>query len=801
MGDAGGVVEYRDRRARRVFAAASHAAAPAWLPVEVAWITYEAGDGEPLLRELYITNFAVHFRRNHGAVLLLTEILIGAAATGPVLADMVTPTRIEIDRRAELTNADESITVEAGARFPRLVELRPRRGDAWFNRSPDVLPDHVEVDGVGRAVNWRLDRAASRLGPQSIRLVYRADSPRLKLVWRWSARARHGPMEHDFSIENLGGATIWLPLLPSIRFDWRVDAGTALRRFWVEKGADTPSADGTHDDALLDGDVWNGTSSTYARPLPGKPREMIPYVFVRARHADSDGRGWYLGIEFSGRTHIALQRSADSLRGEAGLDPEPGPYRTRLLPRQRFATPTIFLGAAAGGPDGAGNALRRWVRAVLGNPSTLRNPAYPLLVSNSWGSGMAVDDALARRMISDASSLGLDMFHLDAGWFRGVGDWRADPAKFPHGLATLSSFAHRLGLKFGLWVDWTQAGVSTGAGALRVDDPARRDWLIADPPTGWKHTEEFKGITIDLGLPAASRWSAAEIERIVTENRVDMLEHDGYLVAQGSSRTDHPAAPPEPGTLRIYEDSGYVWVDGSNSTDVSYHATRAYYAIYEQLRRRHPGLLLELCNDGGRMVDFGSAAHGDYFSITDTYDPLSNRRAFFDASYVLPPAMLETYVEKWPAPRIENLRYMLRSGMLGWFSLMLDARRWRPDERAAARAEFALYRTALRPLIREADLYHVSERPDGVHWDGMEYYSARRRRGVLYAFRGAANDQPTHRFRLRGLDPRRRYRLRFHDLGAAGNLLVPGKTLMETGLELTLPEPLSSELVFIAPEP
>ena len=76
---------------------------------------------------------------------------------------------------------------------------------------------------------------------------------------------------------------------------------------------------------------------------------------------------------------------------------------------------------------------------------------------------------------------------------------------------------------------------------------------------------------------------------------------------------------------------------GVNSTDVSYHAVRAYYDIYEQLRREHPGLLFEICNDGGRMVDFGSAAHGDYFSITDTYDPLSNRRAFYDTSYMLAP--------------------------------------------------------------------------------------------------------------------------------------------------------------------
>ncbi len=100
------------------------------------------------------------------------------------------------------------------------------------------------------------------------------------------------------------------------------------------------------------------------------------------------------------------------------------------------------------------------------------------------------------------------------------------------------------------------------------------------------------------------------------------------------------------------KDQGSYFVESSNSTDVSYHAVRAYYDIYAKLRAQHPSVLLEICNDGGRMVDFGSAAHGDYFSITDTYDPLSNRRAFYDASHLLPAAMLEAYVEKWPAPDI-----------------------------------------------------------------------------------------------------------------------------------------------------
>jgi hypothetical protein len=695
----------------------------------------------------------------------------------------------------ELASADTAIAVEAGEHAPRLTTLKARGATLWSNRAEESLPEHVEIHGSAQPLVWRLDRSASHFESKKIELVYFTDSPRLKAVWQWRVRASHGPIEHTISIQNLSDETVWLPLQPSLRFDWEVDPKSALERFWVEKGADTPSSQGTHLDALHGGDTWQGSSSTYARPVADEPREMIPFLLV-----DEPGdarRGWYVGIEFSGLARITLQRDGASVRGEAGLNPAAGPYRTRLSPGGTFATPTIFLGAFAGGPDGAGNILRRWVRAVLNNPRVLRNPSYPLMVNNSWGSGMAVDEGLAHRMITESARLGLEMFHLDAGWFRAVGDWRADPAKFPHGIASVADFAHRLGLKFGLWIDWTQAGTSREAGALNVEDAATRDWLIADPPANWAHSEPFKGITIDLGVPAAKVWAARELERIVSDYHLDMLEHDGYLVAQGSSRADHPAAPPEPATLKVYEDSGYLWVEGSNSTDVSYHATRAYYDIYEQLRARHPTLLLEVCNDGGRMVDFGSAAHGDYFSITDTYDPLSNRRAFYDASYVLPPAMLESYVGSWPAPRIENFRYALRSGMLGWFSLMLDTSQWSPEQRTEAQLQFALYKSALRPLIREADLYHVAQRPDGANWDGVEYYSGRLRRGVLYAFHGTATDQPTHRFRLFGLKPGGRYRLKFQDRGAAANLVLTGRVLMQVGVEVTLALPLSSELIFL----
>jgi hypothetical protein len=651
----------------------------------------------------------------------------------------------------------------------------------------------VEVSGNTRSLDWRFQPAASEANRTLVRFVYDSTSPHLRLTWEWRVGAAPGPLEHSIRIENLTGGEIWLPLQDSFRFDFSISPEQELKQFWVEKGASAPSAEGTHTLLVEEGHRWLGTSSTYAHPAKGEPREMIPYLLVE--RTDAREMGWFLGLEFSGRTQITLRRNGDSLAGEAGLNPAPGPYRTRLAAGEAFETPVVFIGAFEGGPDGAGNLLRRWIRAALNNPLTLRNASYPLLVSNSWGTGMAIREQQAHHMIQDAADLGLEMFHLDAGWFRGLGDWVSNPEKFPHGVESVADYAHKMGLRFGLWTDWTQAGDSAYPGALNVHDLKVRDWLTTDPPADWKKQEEFKGVTIDIGYPPAREWAAARVAKIIRDFHLDMLEHDGYLVAQGCDRPHHPHAPLDSAGAKRYMDEGFPWVEGSNSTDVSYHAARAYYEIQATLRRQFPALLLEICNDGGRMVDFGSAAHGDYFSITDAYDPLGNRRAFYDASYVLPPAMLETYVEKWPTPRIENFRYMLRSGMMGWFTLMQDSTNWTAEQHDVARAEFALYKSKLRPLIRQADVYHVSDRPDGVHWDGMEYFDPATKRGVLYAFRGSTEEDGNHVFRLRGLRETSAYRVMFQDRSAEA-YTATGRQLMRAGVRIQESVSNSSELVF-----
>jgi hypothetical protein len=692
---------------------------------------------------------------------------------------------------ASLGTAQTVLRLNAGTKAPQLLSLRTPGKIAWANKAAEELISTAIVNGHTVALEWKLVARAGHKDAKCVSFTYETQSPHLRLTWEWRAPAATGPLEHHIRIENLDTQELWLPLQPSFRYDWNVLPTEQLKQVYIDKGAGKPSVIGTHEVELAPGSRWEGKSSTYASDE--EPREIIPWFMVERNGEQGDG--WYVGVEFSGRTSLMLERAAGSLRGTVGLNPTPGPFQTRLQPGGTFETPTVFLGAFTGGRDGLGNVLRPWVRQVLMYAGTWKKLDYPLLVNNSWGSGMAVDEALAKRMIDDSADLGIEMFALDAGWFRGVGDWFPDPKKFPNGLASVADEAHRRGLKFGIWVDWAQAGTHPQPGALNVNDPKTKDWLVADTPLGWK-PDDFVGRTTDIGVPAAKAHAQLELERMVTSYKLDMLEHDGYVVTRNCSRADHPHAPPPPGGVTVIKGSGVAMPDTSNSTDVSYHAVRSYYDIYSQLRRQHPNLLFEICDDGGRMVDFGSASHGDYFSITDSYDPLSNRQAFYDASQLLPAAMLEDYVEKWPTPFVENFRYMLRSGMMGWLTVMQNTNGWTLEEHAAAKQEFALYKEKLRPLIRDADLYHISARPDGLHWDGIEYYDGQQQRGVVYAFRGSVPSEQAHTFPLYGLQPDRRYRLHFQD-GSSPDRTENGHDLMNKGISVNLTVPNSSELVFI----
>jgi alpha-galactosidase len=310
---------------------------------------------------------------------------------------------------------------------------------------------------------------------------------------------------------------------------------------------------------------------------------------------------------------------------------------------------------------------------------------------------------------------------------------------------------------------------------LAVTNPKQRDWFTRDYPPDWKPSD-FTGAPVCLGSAPARAWCLEELRRIVTSYKIDLLEHDQIMIVDRCERADH----------------GHT----ASPADIAYHASQGYYWVYDQLRQEHPALLFEDCVNGGRTVDFGIVKRTHYISITDTYDPMSNRQAFYDASYPLPPSMCECYVENKPGPSLATFKTMLRSGMMGWFTLMCDTGAWTREQHEAARRQIESYKQWIRPLINDGDLYHLSARPDEARWDAMQYWNSNTGKGVMFVFRGPKAAETSQVVKLKGLDRKRHYQIWSAD-GAVPSKQVTGEILMEEGVKLELNDPGTSELVYL----
>lgn len=673
-----------------------------------------------------------------------------------------------------VSTRDTEIRVAPEAGALRIAGLgSPASNAEWIGTDDagSVLPLVREAQDDGRPVSLRWTFEGAHREGRSVALRFRCDAPRLSLTSEWEGRDGVGPVEHRLTVTNRDSRAVVLGGQPSLGMRLTLPAGHRPELWWVEKSAGGPSDRGAHRAALGPGARTRLRSTPYSED---GDRDAIPWLSL---HDPVARRGLYAGIEFSGRVGLDVATDeADRVSLGGGLLL---PTRSRLAPGETFAAPAVFVGCYEGSVDDGSNRMRQWLREAVCPP--VRDPRYPLLTLNSWGSGMAIDAALARRMSRAAADLGLEMFHVDAGWFRQVGDWRPDPRKFPQGLRAVSDEVHALGLKFGLWVGWTQAGVADereDPGAiLDAFSPTRRDWIAEPPPPppGWK-PQDFIGTDVCLSVPAAQTWCEALLDRLVREFRVDMLEHDQRMVVQTCVHPDHS-----------HTDA---------PSDIAYRAAEGYYAVYDAVRRAHPDLLLEDCVNGGRMVDYGVLRRANYVSISDTYTPVPNRQAFYDNSFALPAAACECYVsDREPPHSLPEFVSMLRSGMMGWFTLMQDPSRWSPDELRAAKRQFDLYKSKLRPLILDGDLYHASERPDGVRWDGIQYASRDRGHAVLFAFRGTTAEAE-HPFPLHGLDPEARYRVAFEDAGLPPQERT-GADLLRFGVAVRLAAPKTSEIVLL----
>jgi len=95
--------------------------------------------------------------------------------------------------------------------------------------------------------------------------------------------------------------------------------------------------------------------------------------------------------------------------------------------------------------------------------------------------------------------------------------------------------------------------------------------------------------------------------------------------------------------------------------------------------------------------------------------------------------------------------------------------------------------------VRNADLYHIFPRPDGKHWDGVEYFDPMAKKGVAYLFKPASGTDMM-KVKLRGLRPDAKHRVSFED-GSNAAVEKTGRELA-FGIDVTLKGEPASELMF-----
>lgn len=489
---------------------------------------------------------------------------------------------------------------------------------------------------------------------------------------------------------------------------------------------------------------YSGTSScAWAAVRVGPPDAHEP--------SPRTGDGLVVGIEYNGKSRLRAWMSSHI----AHLDSRMDELNHVLMPGAAFEVAPCFVGFFHGDWDEAGYATQRFAEDYVHPP--IPDDRYPWVQYNSWKYGKEIDAAQQLAVLERCAELGMEVAVLDLGWSRAIGDWHADPIKFPQGLKPISDRAHALGMKFGVHLAIAQCDPQA---PIAREHP---DWLI--------HTDDdyYAAGPLCLGHAPCREWLTGEIIRLVAEYNLDYIIQDGEDVVKRCMRGDHTHSP---------GDSNYAC-----STD-------GLDRVIADVRKAHPHLVWENCEDGGCMMTYrmGRLAHT---SITvDNIASYATRQGIYGASYPFSPRYSVRYMQDDPTP------YTLRSSIFGGPLIMMQrVTDWDEVQMADTKAAIQTYKR-LRKLIRDGKVIHLLPPRTNVEhygrgWDAIQSVSADGAQSIVMVFRARGGAEQLL-IRLRGLQADAQYKVTLADAGTEST--YTGGELHEAGVLITLPED-GSELI------
>jgi hypothetical protein len=491
------------------------------------------------------------------------------------------------------------------------------------------------------------------------------------------------------------------------------------------------------------------TSGSVIQVYSGSAGQQCGWLALR----DSDQRGLFTGWEFDGLTKTTVRQ--DGSKGYVQFSSALLDLNHPVPAQSEFQVPFAFIGLFHGDWDEAGYRTQRFVESVLAKPAP-DSKTFPYVSWDSWAYQDKIDEQTLRRNATIAADLGVQLFIVDLGWASGIGNWHADPAKFPGGLDALSDYVHSLGMKFGLHF------------ALAEADPASP--VLQDHPD-WTATDEssyFGAKSLCLSNQPAQDWLIQEGIRMIDEYHVDWILQDGQNMVKQCTKTTHTHDP---------ADSNYA------------NAVQGINAVVSAIQQARPKVFWENCENGGNMMTFNMVKSYVTSITNDASGSLASRLAVYGATYPFPPRYAERYM-----PESDGYTpYATHSYRFGGPWVLMNAlANLQADKLAFLKSQIQNYKNQ-RTDISAGKVFHILS-PEANATDVIQSFNAETNTAIAVVTRAAAGS-PSYLFRPKGLDTQQRYTVWFEIDPSVYS--QTGGQLMSNGFRVKLPVPYSSEVVHI----
>ena len=325
------------------------------------------------------------------------------------------------------------------------------------------------------------------------------------------------------------------------------------------------------------------------------------------------GEAWSLAMAWSGNNIHHVERLIDGHKS-IGAGEYLLPGEVILKKGESYVAPRAVATFSDRGLDGLTNNHYSWIRSRSNHITKVR--PRPLTL-NMWEAVyFNHNEEGIRKMVDKAAEIGVERVVLDDGWFgsrrndrAGLGDWVVSKDAWPHGLAPLIKYINDKGIEFGLWFEGEM--VNRDSDLYR----AHPDWILQEP--GRIPVEGRWQQVLDLTKEGAYNHVLNQVDAVLSEYNIAYIKWD---------HNRHLTDPI------------------SDGRPVVRKQTEAIYRMFDELKKRHPGLEIESCASGGGRIDLGMIEHADRFWTSDQNDPLERQQIQRWTGLVIPPEFLGTHV-------------------------------------------------------------------------------------------------------------------------------------------------------------